>query len=259
MHPRSPAPEALDPPAGKDADQEDLHYHVYGSMAEASPLKDEWNGLAVRTGDILSTFDWCEVWWQYFGQRRRLEIHVLHAGGRLVAVLPLFREMIRPGGVWLRTVRLVGCDYTIDMAGLAIEAAHATAFMRLVLDRLWQDEPWDFLQIAPLCGYNTVLEPMAAACADHPKVQTAIIGRQDNWCTLFDLPGTYEAFLGSLPGKTRSEIQRRERQFMERHKVEVEVVRRPEQVQPAIDLLVALHQKRWTGKGQSGRFGGAAR
>lgn len=252
MHIESPPP-GLDRHTGMG--EATLEHRVYRSFQEVAYLKDEWNDLAERVGDVLCSFDWCEVWWQHFGAGRRLEIHVLRAGEQLVGVLPLFRETIHPGGIRLRTVRVVGCDYTINTVGLTIEPAHAESFVNRVVDRLSQDEPWDFWQIGSLRSYNTVIEPMAAACARHNGVQTVIIGRQDNWCTLFELPKTYEEFLRSLPGKTRNEIQRRERQLAERHKVSIELVTAPEQVQPMMDLLVQFHQKRWTGKGQPGQFG----
>lgn len=241
----------------KNAGEQTLEHRVYGSFQEISHLKNQWNDLALRTGDILCTYDWCEVWWQHFGPGRRLEIHTLHSGPQLVAVLPLFRETVRPGGVWLRTVRVVGCDYTINTVGLAVEPTHAETFIQIVVDTLSRTQAWDILQIAALRSYNVVTEPMAAACSRHPDIQATIIGRQDNWCTLFHLPRTYDEFLGSLPSKTRSEIQRRERQLGDKHTVEIEAVSDPQRVMPVMDLLVKMHQQRWTGRGQPGQFGGA--
>ena len=110
-----------------------LEHRVYGSFEEVQALREAWNDLASRTGDILCSFDWCEVWWKHFNRWRRLEIHALFEGPRLVAVLPLFRETIRPGGVWLRTVRALGCDYTITTVGLAIEAGYAARFLETLV------------------------------------------------------------------------------------------------------------------------------
>ncbi len=238
----------------KMATQDRLEHRVYGSFQEVSPLKNEWNDLASRTGDILCSYDWCEIWWKYFSRWRRLEIHTLHDGPRLVAVLPLFRETIRPGGVWLRVVWVVGCDYTVHTVGLAIEPAYAERFTQLVLARLGQAGPWDIFQIRALRSYATVCEKVGEACAGHDDVQTVIIGRRDTWCTLLPLPGTYEAFLASLSGNARNDTRRRERRLREDHKVEVEVVVSPEQVQPAMDTLIQLHQKYWTHKGNPGQL-----
>lgn len=231
-----------------------LEYRIYDSFEKARCLRSEWNELATRTGDLLCSYDWCEIWWRHFGRWRRLEIHTLRDGPRLLAVLPLFHETIRPGGVWLRTVRVLGCDYTIGTVGLAIEPACARQFTHMVLAELDRRGAWDILQIAPLRSYCDTVEPIATACADAANVQAVILGRQDNWCTLFHLPGTFDEFLASLPKKVRSEIHRRERRLHERYRVEVEVATKPEQVAPALEALIRLHQKRWMDKGHPGQL-----
>ncbi len=57
-----------------------------------------------------------------------------------MAVLPLFRETIRWAGAWLRMVRVVGCDYTVEAVGLAVEPGYADLFTRMLLDNLEQGE-----------------------------------------------------------------------------------------------------------------------
>ncbi len=232
-----------------------LAHDVYEAFEDTAHLKEAWNDLALRVGDILCSYDWCEIWWKHFGRGRRLEIHVLHEGDQLVAVLPLFRETIRPGGVWLRAVRVVGCDYTVTAVGLAIEPAYAERFTRMLLDRLDQGGAWDMLEMAPLRSYAAVVEPIAQACTRDAHVQAAIVGRKDGWDTLFRLPDTYEKFLSSLSSGARNDTPRRERRLRESYQVEVTAVRAPEQLQPAMDALIQLHQKQWTSRGWPGHFG----
>jgi CelD/BcsL family acetyltransferase involved in cellulose biosynthesis len=229
-------------------------YRTWDGFSDVCHLKTEWNDLARRAGDILSSYDWCQIWWNHFGAGRRLEIHTLHEGQRLVAVLPLFRETMYPGGIRLRTVRVVGCDYTATAVGLAIELPYAERFTRLLLDHLDQGGPWDMLEMAPLRSYADVAEPIAQASAGDARVQAVLIGRQDGWDTLFDLPDTYETFLASLSNSFRSDIRRRERRLQEQHRVVFSVAASVEQVQSAMDALIDLHQKHWTNKGRPGHF-----
>ena len=255
MRVRSLEPPSLQASAGKERTSEALEHQTWNRFEDTLRLKHAWNDLALRAGDILCSYDWCEVWWKHFGRGRQLEIHTLHDADRLVAVLPLFRETIRPGGVWLRTVRVVGCDYTVTAVGLAIEPAYAEVFTRMLLDRLDQGGTWDMLEMAPLRSYATVVEPMADTCARDSHVQAAIIGRRDGWDTLFHLPGTYEEFQASLSSSVRNDTSRRERRLRENHQVEVSAVTSPEQVQPAMDALIQLHQKHWISRGWPGHFG----
>lgn len=235
-----------------------LQYRVHTSFAESRCLRSPWNDLASRVGDVLGSFDWCETWWQYFGKGRRLEIHTLYDGADLVAVLPLFHETIRPGGVPLRTVRVLGCDYTIETAGLAIEPAYARRFTAMLLDDLCHRGSWDILQMAPLRPYQTAVDAMAEACRCDPKVQTVILGRQDSWCTLFELPDTYEQYLQTLSSNERCNILRRQRKICQEHDVKITRACTLEQIEQAMDALVHWHQKLWTDKGRPGQFGGTA-
>ena len=236
------------------AEQLVLVHNVYGAFEEISRLKDAWNDLALRIGDLFCSYDWCEVWWDHYGSGRHLEIHALHQGDRLVAVLPLFRETLRLGGVGLRVVRLVACDHTVDGPGLAIEPEYAATFVPRVLEQLTTTGPWDILQMGPLRNYVSVAEPIAEACARHPVVQAVLIGRQDNWLTVFELPETYDAYLQSLPGKDRRELLRCERNLLSAHSVQVQAASTPHEVEQGIDSLVREHQSLWTGKGKRGQF-----
>lgn len=237
------------------ADNLAVVHSVYQAFRDVRQLRSAWNDLAVRAGDLLCSFDWCELWWKYFGGGRQLGIHVLHVGHRLVAVLPLFRETICPAGVWLRIVRVVGCDAALGATGLAIEPAYAEQFTQMLLNRLDEQWTWDVLQMAPLRSYAVVAEPIAQSSARHPRVQAVIIGRHDGWDTLFHLPGTYEQFVTSIPTDARRDTPRRERRLRENHQVEVSTISSPEQLDPAMDALIQLHQKQWTGKGLCGHLG----
>lgn len=251
MQVKSTEPLPIRFPAGRD---QTLSYRVWTCFEDLAHLKDEWNDLSVRAGDVLCSYDWCELWWKHFCRWRQLEIHTLHDQGRLVAVLPLFCETIHPGGVRLRTVRVLGCDYTIGIAGLAIEPAYAERFTGMVLESLDRSGPWDMLEMAPLRSYTRVVDPIAQACSRHSSVQTVILGKSDGWDTAFHLPGTYEAFENALTSKVRSDTRRRERKLRETHRVEFAAAASPDQIGPALEALIDLHQKTWIGRGQPGQL-----
>ncbi len=235
-----------------------LTHETYRTFNDACHLRQQWNALAERIADVSGSHDWCRIWWRHFGTGRRLEIHSFRQGDRLVAVLPLFHETMRPAGVWLRTVRLVGCDYDGGAASLVVEPQHARQVARALLDSLSARDEWDVLQCGPLRNYIDVAEPLARAWENHHDVQAVINGRDDQWLTMFDLPETYEAYLEGLGGRERRDTRRLERNLCQGREVSVETITRPEQVQSAMDSLVHLHQQLWRGRGQRGHFGSIA-
>lgn len=229
-------------------------YHVYDSFAKAIEIEAAWKDLSDREGDLFSSYDWCDTWWQNFHKGRRLEIHAMFAGGRLVGIAPLFRETLWMGLARLRTVRLLASDFTIDGAGLAVEPAFAEEFARALLDHLTQRGPWDVLHLGPLRSYITAAESMADVFGSHEQVQSVLIGRQNDWQTVFELPDTYDAYLHTLSGDERRDTQRRLRKLQEEHDVRTEAIHNPHLVTAAMDTLIQLHQQLWTGKGQRGQF-----
>jgi CelD/BcsL family acetyltransferase involved in cellulose biosynthesis len=228
---------------------------VYSTFPEAEHLQAAWNDLAGRVGDLMASYEWCETWWRYFCKGRRLEIHALHDGDRLVAVLPLFRETLLPMA-GLRVLKVLGNDYTIDAVGLAIDPPYAEAVIQRILDSLDDRGGWDALYLGQLRGYTDVVKPLAQAAARHDNVRMAILGLCDDWHTLFDLPEQYEQYLKSLDGDERRDTARRERKLCQGRDVRIEPVGQPEQVPAAMDAVIQLHQQLWTGRGQPGQFGG---
>lgn len=241
-------------PQLREAEATCLSHDIYTDFAEVEHLRGAWDDLASRVGDLMASYEWCETWWRYFG-RGQLEIHAFHDGDRLVAVLPLLRETLRPIG-GLRVLKVLGNDYTIDAAGLAIEPSYAETVMQRILDSLDDRGPWDALYLGQFRGYTEVLEPLAQGAARHEKVHMAILGLCDDWHTLFDLPGEYEQYLKSLSGDERRDTLRRERKLREGRDVRIEPVCEPAEVPAAMDAVIALHQQLWTGRGQPGQFGG---
>lgn len=230
-------------------------HKVYGSFAEVEHLRQAWNDLACRAGDLFSSYDWCEIWWRHFGAKRRLEIHTLHDGNRLVAVLPLFREVVLAGWVCLHVVRLLACDYASDAAGLAVEPSYTDTFLNMVLAGLTSGGNWDILHLGPLRSYNAIAERICCVCAGSSLVQTVIMGRCDNWLTLYDLAPTYDAYLQSLPRHERHDTLRRERRLREAHDVKICAAQTPQEVRQGMEALIRLHQQLWTNKGERGHFG----
>src|SRR3954453_10686167 len=67
--------------------------------------REEWTALAERAGNIFATWEWADAWWRVYGEDRPLHLVACRdAGGRLVALLPLYLSRPRP----LRTLRFLG-------------------------------------------------------------------------------------------------------------------------------------------------------
>src|SRR3954452_2473482 len=68
-------------------------------------VRDEWNALAERAGNVFATHEWAAAWWEVYGEDRPLLVTACRdSAGRLVALLPLYLASRRP----VRTLRFLG-------------------------------------------------------------------------------------------------------------------------------------------------------
>ncbi len=92
----------VDAAKGRRAPVPPLRVERACSVAE---LYEEWSELALRARNVFATPEWATAWCEHLLHGRPLELVTLRAaGGRLVAVLPLYVLSERP----LRVLRVVG-------------------------------------------------------------------------------------------------------------------------------------------------------
>jgi CelD/BcsL family acetyltransferase involved in cellulose biosynthesis len=216
-------------------------------------LRDEWNALLEnsRSKCIFLTHEWLFTWWKYLAADRSLFILTVRDNGKLVGILPLsltrahYSRMI-PRSLQFLGSGLIGSDYldAIVTPGLEQEVIEAfsehlfRAGMVLHLTATWRASSFVAQVAAHLCGSGWTL------------VDTAT-----NVCPYIKLRGqTWAGYLSSLGSSHRYNFNRRLKNLQKNHTLNIEIVRTPGQAQPALDMVIGLHLKRWTPKGQSEAF-----
>src|SRR3954452_605262 len=75
------------------------------TVGDLGCVRDEWNTLAERAGQVFATHEWAAVWGEAYGEDRPLLVTACRdSSGRLVALLPLYLSSRRP----VRTLRFIG-------------------------------------------------------------------------------------------------------------------------------------------------------
>jgi CelD/BcsL family acetyltransferase involved in cellulose biosynthesis len=240
--------------AARGQEAGDVTSEMRRSFAELAGIADEWDALVVRAGgEIYTSFDWCKTWWEFYGAGRTLEVALVRAGGRLVAVMPFFRETHWLGMLPLRVVRVVGCDHTVTTVGIAVEGGfERTAALE------WaklSGGKWDAVIVGPLSGASERAEELARAfgeAAPGAKVENiGDLGPQ----TVFDLPGSFDAYLAGLSKTEKANYQKELRRLEREYRVETTVTTGEAEAAAAFERFMPLHQNMWEGKGKLGHFG----
>ena len=239
----------------------DLEIRRYQKLEELEPLRQEWESLLAQipTASIFNTWEWLSCWWRAFGAQQRLLVLAMHDSARhLVGLAPLaFRKMDGAPFGKIRIACLMG-DGSADSDNLDILAKPGCerGVIAAMLGELHsQKSNWDVLQ------FNTVRSE--SACAS--ELLRQVEGRgwtrfpASSTCRAIPLPETWEEYLKSLSYNERRNIRRYRDKLEKKYRVRVYRCSDVAEIPRCLESLFELHQKRWTGQGETGSFASAER
>jgi CelD/BcsL family acetyltransferase involved in cellulose biosynthesis len=198
------------------------------SWEEASSF--DWDAMAERSGSVFGTWEWAAAWWEHHGHRggRPFVTACRRPGGERFALLPLY-VWSRPG---LRVLRLVGHGPADQLGPLCLPADRpaAAAGLRQALSAA----PADLLYAEDVPRAEAWSEPLGAAVVRTTASPTLV------------LRGGWDEYLSARSRNFRETVRRRERSL----RLEGLRFRRcedPGRLEQDLDLLFALHRRRWAG------------
>lgn len=207
-----------------------LSVQVETSFTNLEPLREEWNDFIIEIGsDLYMSFDYCRLWWEVLGLKRKLRIFLIREEGRLVGVLPMLIDRIQLGPAWLRVARALGSDLVREMFIPAVHPSKAEEVYGEVLSHLFEQDRCDALVwgcYSKLNDTSDALRKAAAARADRVKLlrDRTMEFPHGN----FFLPPTFEEYLNSLGSSHRYNYRRYSRRIRNRMDVEITMIRNPE-------------------------------
>lgn len=215
----------------------DLRATIHHSF---EPVAKEWDDLAEASGNLFSTREWAQVWWNHFGRGRRMMLtQYRNRRGDTVAIAPLHLASERP----LRILRFIGHGPGDQLGPVCapddqMRVGHALA--RSLGQRLL---PWDIFLAEQLPGdkaWAKVLGGVALVREGSPVVHFA--GRD------------WEAFIAGLSSKLRQAVGYHERRLARTHEIRFRLSEDQAQLTADLDQLFNLHAQQWGAR--SSAFGG---
>jgi CelD/BcsL family acetyltransferase involved in cellulose biosynthesis len=236
---------------------EAMSVHVEQSFDACKSIAAMWDQLVLAVGgDIYMTYDWCRIWWKYYGTGRELAIYsFLDVTGELVGVFPICIERIRLGPIWLRVAKLVGSDSSLTLCQPAVQRAHAEIAFANVLRDLIGNRRCDAVAFGPLSDLYASLPMLRSACCAVSDL--AVVARDSvvGAHVRFTLPRTFDDYLASLGKRQRGNYRRQLRQLEAGHVVRYETISASDGLPTAFRAMRTLHETQWGAVGKQGHFG----
>lgn len=238
------------------ASKETLSMDVFREFDACRDLAPEWDAFVERvSGDIFLTYDWCRIWWKYFGKGRQLRIYLFRADRELVGLMPMFLETVRIGPISVRRAKMVSSDSSTSQFRPAIEAE----FLGPVVETLLEDiETFacDQIVLGPLAGryasYPELLDCLRQACGGKREPEI----KEDFVQTYYPLAASHDRWLETLSSPQRNLFGRDYRNLKKQGLSFLFEVADGETWEAMFDDFVELHQEYWNRKGKLGHFGG---
>lgn len=221
---------------------------------ELERFRADWNNLLQEnsTSSIFQTPEWLAAWWSAFGGNKRLiSLIFVDPNGKTVGIAPLYAERKSFLGFPLTTLRFVGAgsgdsDALDFITTPGYEQYCADAF----IDWLGKEAKWSICSLETL-PENSLLAKYLLQHAQKSAWQCNTT-RTPNF--IIDLATTWPEYLTTLESSFRPLLTRYPKRLQSRFSVKIVRCEREKDLQDQLQILFALHQMRWTGRGEPGVF-----
>jgi CelD/BcsL family acetyltransferase involved in cellulose biosynthesis len=217
-------------------------------------LETDWSHL-LKSGAsecLFLTWEWLYTWWKHLSADRQLAILAVRYAGELTALAPF---CVRPPSFARR------CPFPVlEFLGSGYVGSDYLDFI------VHKDGEADSLRAlaSHLSGESFVFDWAQLKRYGCHAADVAFRLRQDGWgisetkvniCPFIPLCGkTWESYLTTLGAEHRYNFNRKWKRLQKDYVVQFEQVRTGEQCREAIDLLITLHNLRWSERGGSDAF-----
>lgn len=234
-----------------------LRTEVLGDEAAFEALEREWDELL--DGHVKGTYflrpHWNRLWWRYHAPpESRLHLVTCRSeDGRLAGVAPFYVKLLRVAGVAAaRELRFLGTGIelkTSESLDLVSRPGLETAVGQAIAERLNVDPSWDRAWLFQVPRDATAMAEFVRAMG--PRMRT----RECDRAPFIDTSVDWATLKASYGRSMRRNIEYYSRRLFKSYQCDFGLVTTHDQLGPALDALVRLHQARWRSKGEAGAFG----
>jgi hypothetical protein len=228
-----------------------LRISEINTKREFYELENYWNNALNRSieNNIFLTWEKMAPSVNHLGQNSSLRILCATESNKLVGIAPLRITHIGLKGYFGYGIIEPLTNGDTDYSGLII-TEEQDACLHQFLAHLFSQKDWDFMYLPDLPQTSPSLALIKNA-TDIPKfeIEKGVI------CPYVAIPSSKEKLLSSLNRKFEKKLRKSLTKLEREHgRVELKNYYELGSLEQAIQILINLHQKRWTSRGNCGRF-----
>lgn len=242
----------------RSASGEGIGVDVFDNFDEIGSMQGEWDAFMETVGaEVFLTYDWCRIWWKYYGKNRNLKVFVFRRNEELVGIVPMFFERIWVGPVFVRVAKIVGTDYTTTTVSLPIAPDSVETVMKELLERVFAAQKVDLVHFGPLSGLYPSAD-LIRICSKSLNSSYCVRDSCRSVQTYLRLADNWQEYLSGLSKNMRRTINRSYRDLCGNGDDDTRAlltdIAEPDNCEETFDRFAQMHQSHWQRLGKLGHF-----
>ncbi|MHC4570463.1 MAG: GNAT family N-acetyltransferase [Planctomycetota bacterium] len=250
-----------------------IEIEVINSFEQLQGIEKEWKNLISmsKANSIFLTYEWIDIWWRHFGNKKKLFILVLRDDGSVVGIAPLMivnSDLALP----VRVVKFIGTEPqsnvslfartlgfgsrygTVGYMDFILQEDHSESLISYIVNFWFKNvNSWDAIDLQglnPSSNTHLILSRLLTA--------TPLICAKRIPSNFYHLPltGSVETYFNSLSKKTRSNLRRSRRRLESNGKLEFLNYGDIKKIKEMLPYIIKLEEKSWKGDKATGLFSG---
>lgn len=230
-----------------------IRMQVETGFAKLETLRSVWDhAVAEYRGAIYMTYDWLEVWWEFYGQGKELRLYLFWEAEQLIGIVPLYIE--RLGLVRTKVARLIGSNIPPKVFNPAVKEEASFHVFKYLINHLFTVEKCDVLSLGPVSETWLPEAGLKKASEEVPDLVASAQYLRRDLQTIFRLPASFEEYLAGLSASERKNRLKRIRHLEKEHSLSVDVLCDSVSVAQEFERFQKQHSAQWKTLGKGGHF-----
>lgn len=233
-----------------------LRASVLTADLDFDALASEWDGLLEHSDQrvFFLRWAWNRLWWRLLRppDSRLFIITCRDEQDTLVGLAPFYLRQRRTAGIpHLRELLFLGTGIyaqTSEYLDIVARCGYERVVADAIVECLERRNDWDTLCLKEIPAASATLSHLFCALGEHAQIEVC------NRSYYIDTTVDWSTFVRGLSNSARDNVGRRTRRLFDANHCLLKRVETADDLEPAMEALVRLHQARWQSKGEPGTF-----